>query len=134
MSNPAINRGVDQSPLYLGRQLLFQIIQANMQSTSAQPLTRMFSGQNYRITDVVARQRSGAASVTCVGGISDGTNAWVAPTQSWVTLSSGIIVTATLAAVCNTVLGTSANNSLTLTTGSTAACLADLYIYGEDLT
>lgn len=117
------------------QQLLFQA-RCNMQLTTDQPFTRLFGGSNYFITSIVARQRTGAASVLCAGGIYDAANksgnALIAAAQSWVTLASGVIVSATLAAVIGTTL--LANTAiLSLTTGSTAACSADLYIYGFDL-
>ena len=118
-------------------QLLFKLSSANMQSTSDQPfLPVAYSGSNYAITNIIARQRTGGASVTCAGGIYDaaskGGNAIVSAAQSWVTLASGVMVTATLAALTGTTL--LANTPiLSLTTGSTAACTADFYIFGVDL-
>lgn len=114
-------------------QLLFVIRSADMQSTSDQAFTKSFSGTKYRITDICAVRKTGAASVTCAGGVYDaaskGGNAVVATAQSWVTLASGINVVPTLAAVVGTtVLGTSLY--LSLTTGSTAACTADIFVYG----
>lgn len=74
--------------------------------------------------------------MACAGGIYDtaakGGNAIVAAAQSWVTLASGVIVTGTLAALTQTTL-LSNTPILSLTTGSTAACTADIYIYGVDL-
>jgi hypothetical protein len=118
------------------QQLLFVLRQANMQLTTDQAFTRLFDGQSYRIRDIFARQRSGAASVACAGGIYDaatkGGNAIVAAGQSWVTLASGVTVDGVLAALNNTTL-LSATPILSLTTGSTAACVADFYIYGFDV-
>lgn len=118
-------------------QLLFKLAGANLQLTSDQPFSlAAYSGSNYVITSIVARQRTGAASVTCAGGIYDaaakGGNAIVSAAQSWVTLASGVMVTATLAALTGTTL--LANTPiLSLTTGSTAACTADIYIFGVDI-
>jgi hypothetical protein len=114
------------------QQLLFKLSGANMQSGSAQAFTKVYAGSVYYPTLIVARQRSGAASVACLGGISDGTNAIVAATQAWVTLASGVTVTATLASLIQTTL-LSATPSLTLATPSTGACTADLYIFGVDI-
>lgn len=119
-------------------QLLFKLSGANMQSTSDQVFTPIaYSGSNYAVTNIIARQRTGGASVTCAGGIYDtaskGGNALVSAAQSWVTLASGIMVTATLAALTGTTL-LSNTPILSLTTGSTAACTADFYIFGVDLT
>jgi hypothetical protein len=114
------------------QQLLFKLAGANLQLGSAQPFTKIYGGSAYYPQLIVARQRSGAASVACLGGISDGTNAIVAAAQSWVTLASGITVTAALAALVQTTL-LSVTPSLTLATPSTAACTADFYIYGVDI-
>jgi hypothetical protein len=113
-------------------QLLWKLTGANLQSGSAQPFAKIYAGTAYYPLLIVARQRTGAASVACLGGISDGTNAIVAASQAWVTLASGITVTATLAALIQTTL-LSATPSLTLATPSTGACTADVYIFGVDL-
>jgi hypothetical protein len=124
------------SPLN-AQQLLFVLRGANMQSTSDQTFTKVYGGTNYFVTSIVARQRSGGASVACAGGVYDaatkGGNAIVVAAQSWVTLASGVIVSAALAALTGTTLLTN-TPILSLTTGSTAACTADLYIYGTDVT
>ena len=117
-------------------QLLFVLRAANMQSTGDQSFTKIFAGTNYVITNIVARQRTGGASVACAGGIYDaaakGGNAIVAVGQSWVTLAAAVTVNATLAALVQTTL--LANTPiLSLTTGSTAACTADVYIFGVDI-
>lgn len=112
---------------------LFVLRSANMQSTADQQFTKLLSGTNYRITDIVATRKTGAASVACAGGIYDsaskGGNAIVGVAQSWVTLASGIIVAPTLAAIVGTAL-LSGIPYLSLTTGSTAACTADIFIVG----
>ena len=118
-------------------QLLFKLSGANLQSTSDQPFSPMlYSGSAYVVTTIIARQRTGGASVTCAGGIYDtaakGGNAIVAAAQSWVTLASGVIVSATLATVATTVLLVN-TPILSLTTASTAACTADFYIFGVDI-
>lgn len=118
-------------------QLLFKLAGANLQSTSDQPFAlAAYSGTNYVVTNVIARQRTGAATVTCAGGIYDtaskGGNAMVSAVQSWVTLASGVMVSATLAALTGTTL-LSNIPILSLTTGSTGACTADFYIFGFDL-
>ena len=118
------------------QQLLFKLSGANLQLTTDQTFTKLYSGSAYQITNIVARQRTGAASVVCAGGIYDaaakGGNAIIAAAQSWVTLASGVIVTGTLATLVQTTLLTN-TPILSLTTGSTAACTADFYIYGVDL-
>jgi hypothetical protein len=137
MSNPAITNSILTSPVYAGSILIFQGLALNFQATTDQQLARMYAGTNYIVTSIVARQRSGGASVTCAGGIYDaaskGGHAIVAATQSWVTLASGVVVTAALAALAGTTL--LANTPfLSLTTGSTAAVTGDVYIYGYDAT
>ena len=117
-------------------QLLFKLAAANLQLTSDQAFTKVYAGSAYLVLAIVARQRSGAASVACAGGIYDaaakGGNAIVAAGQNWVTLASGVIVLATLGAPASTVLLT-ATPFLSLTTGSTAAATADIYIFGTDI-
>ncbi len=116
-----------------GNQMLFSLLGVDMTTTTDHAFTKIFSGTNYMVTHVVATRVSGAASVTCVGGIytaaSKGGDALVAATQSYVTLASGIIVNAVLAAIAGTA-SHSATPILTLTTGSTAACSANVYIFG----
>ena len=114
-------------------QILFVKRAADMQSTSDQQFTRLFSGTNYLVTSIVAVRKSGGASVVCAGGIYDaaaaGGNALVATAQSWVALAASVNVVPTLAAVVSTAL-TSATPYLKLATGSTAACTADIFITG----
>lgn len=114
-------------------QQLFVLRGANMQSTADQAFSKMFTGTNYQITQIVAVRKTGGASVVCAGGIYDaaskGGNALVATAQSWVTLAANVNVVATLAALVNTALE-SATPFLSLTTGSTAACTADIFIFG----
>lgn len=120
-------------PLNLN-QKLFQLIGADMQSTSDQAFTKLFAGTNYVITKVVAVRKTGGTTVACAGGIytaaSKGGSALVAAAQSWINLTTtNKIVDATLAALIATDLQ-SATPILSLTTGSTAAATADIYIWG----
>jgi hypothetical protein len=114
--------------LFVGRGLNFQL-------TTDQVLTKVFGGTKYRILDVCAAWKSGGASVVCAGGLYDaaakGGNALVAAAQSWVTLASGIIVPAVIGVT--SVLESTGTLYLSLTTGSTAACTADLFVYGYAL-
>jgi hypothetical protein len=114
-------------------QMLFVLRNANMQSTADQQFTKVFNGTNYRIVDIIAVRKTGAASGTCAGGIysaaSKGGNALVASGQSWVTLAASVNVVPSLAAVAATALCTT-TPYLSLTTGSTGACTADLFIFG----
>jgi hypothetical protein len=116
------------------QQKLFQLLSANMQSTSDQQFQKLFAGTNFVITKVVAVWASGGTTVACAGGIytaaSKAGSALIGAAQSWINLTaSGKIVDATLAALLATDLQ-SATPYLSLTTGSTAAATADIYIYG----
>jgi hypothetical protein len=117
-------------------QILFSLRGANMQSTADQAFTKLWSGSKYRITDIMAVQASGGASVACAGGIYDAAaksgNAIVAVAQSWVTLASNANVAPALAALVGTTM-LSNTPILSLTTGSTAACNANLFIFGYGL-
>lgn len=117
-------------------QTLFRLSGASLQSTSDQIFTKVYAGTAYAITNIIARQRTGACSIACLGGIYDGAsktgNILVAAIQSWVTLASGVIVTPTLAALTGTKL-LSNTPVLSLSTGSTGACTADFFIIGVDL-
>lgn len=115
-------------------QLLFKLSGADMQSTSDQVFTKIFSGTNYVITNVIAKNVSGGTTVVCAGGIynaaAKGGSALIAAAQSWINLSvTGKIVNAALAAVLGTDIQT-ATPVLSLSTGSTAAATADIFIYG----
>jgi hypothetical protein len=118
-------------------QLLFVLRSANLQVTTDQQFQKIFGGSAYQVSQIIARQRTGAASVLCAGGIYDaaskGGNIIAAAAQSWVTLASGIIVTVPVASLLQTTL-LSATPYFSLTTASTAACTADVYIFGIDLT
>ena len=117
-------------------QLIAVIRGANFQLTSDQAMTRVFSGTSYTVTAVIARQRTGGASVACVGGIYDaaakGGNAICAAAQSWVTLASGVIVSVGVANLLQTAIFTT-TPILSLTTGSTAAVTGDVLVFGIDI-
>jgi hypothetical protein len=125
-------RGNEDNAKQLTR--LFALRAANFQSTSDQTFTRHGGFTNYRITQVKAVTRSGGATVACSGGIytaaaKSGT-ALVAAGQSWLGLSAnGKMVDATVAGVNVTDVQT-ATPILSLTTGSTAAVTADVFLYG----
>ncbi len=128
----AVATGPSVPPASAG-QVLFVKRGADMQSTADQAFTKLFSGTNYRITDIIAVRKTGGASVACLGGVYDaaskGGNALVAVGQSWVTLAASVNVVPVLAAVVATALLTGLP-MLSLSTGSTAACTADLFIFG----
>lgn len=114
-------------------QLLFVKRAANMQLTTDQAMLKIFAGTKYRVTDIIAIRASGGASVACAGGIYDaaskGGNALVATAQSWVALATGVNVVPTIAAVAATTV-LDPTLYVSLTTGSTAACTADIFVYG----
>lgn len=120
-------------PAIAAGQVLFVKRAADFAITTDQAFTKQFSGTNYRVTDIIAVRKSGGASVACLGGIYDaatkGGNALVAVGQNWVTLAANVNVVPTLAAIVSTAL-LSATPILSLSTGSTAACTADLFIFG----
>lgn len=124
-----------QVPWMYMQQVLYVGYSFDMQSTADQLMVKCYDGTAYIVTDVIARHRSGGASVTCAGGVYDapskGGNAVVAAVQSWVTLASGIIVFASMSAALTKLLTT--DLYLSLTTGSTAACRADIYVVGLDV-
>lgn len=121
-----------QAPSTL-QQLLFVLRSADMQSAADQAFTKAFTGTNYVVTSVIAARKTGGASVACAGGIytaaSKGGDALVGVAQSWVALAASKIVAGTLAALTLTNIE-SATPFLSLTTGSTAACTADVFIFG----
>ena len=118
----------------MNEQLLFIKRAANMQSTSDQVFTKLFTGTIYMPTRVIGKRVSGGASVACLGGLytaaSKGGHALVANTQDWINLTADKkIVAATLAAIASTESHTE-TPYLSLSTGSTAACAADIYVFG----
>jgi hypothetical protein len=118
------------------QQLIAVIRGANFQLTTDQVMTRVFGGTSYTVTAVISRQRTGGASVACVGGIYDaatkGGNIICAAAQSWVTLASGVLVSVAVANLLQTAV--LANTPiLSLTTGSTAAITADVLVFGIDV-
>lgn len=117
-------------------QLLFVGRGLNFQLTTDQALTRSFAGTTYTVSSIIARQRTGGASVACVGGLYDaaskGGNILASAATSWVALATGVIVTVPLANLLQTALLTN-TPFLSLTTGSTAACTGDVFVYGNIL-
>lgn len=123
-------------PSTAAMQLLFKLSGANVQLTTDQLFTKMFAGTNYMPAMIVARQRTGGASVACVGGIYDGAgktgNIIAAAATVWVTLSGVTPVVVPIANILQNAL-LSATPILSLTTGSTTACTGDFYIFGVDI-
>lgn len=128
----------DESGRTFSSFLLYVLRGADMHSTGDQPFTAIGLFGNYIPTLVIARWQSGAISGGCLGGIypiaSKGGDAIVAAGQSWLGLSGPQkIVSATLESVCGTDIQT-ATPIFSLSTGSSGACLADLFIFGVVLT
>jgi len=116
------------------QQLLFVGRGLNFQSTADQALTRVFAGTSYIVTNVIAVRKAGGATVSVLGGIytaaAKGGSAVVGAVQSWIGLSgAGKATTATLAALALTDV-LSSDLTLSLTTGSTGAVTADVFVYG----
>ena len=114
--------------------LLFKLANGDFQLTSDQTFTKLGTYTNYMINRVIGRRVSGGATVACTGGIYTGAgktgDQLVASTQSWLGMSgAGKIQDASLGAVISTDAET-ATPILSLTVGSTAAIVADVYIYG----
>jgi hypothetical protein len=111
-----------------------KLTNANMQLTTDQAFTWLIPNvpSQYVLRRVVAVLRSGAFSVACAGGIytatAKGGNALVAAAQSWANLTgANKIVDATMAAVNGTDATVASTLYLSLTTGNSAALVADLY-------
>lgn len=114
--------------------VLYKLVGANMQSISDQIFTKIFSGTNYFISDIVAKRMSGAYSVTCIGGIYTGAgktgSAIVSALQTWNGLTGpDKIQLPSLASLLGTDIRTE-TPILSLTTGNLIGLIADIYIYG----
>lgn len=117
-----------QQLLFVGRDLNFQL-------TTDQALTKVHDGGRYKVTQVVAAQKSGAFNTACAGGLytaaSKGGSALVAAGQSYANLTAtNKIVDATVAAVNTTDAQSAAQLFVSLTTGNGAALTADVYVFG----
>ena len=116
-------------------QLLFVGRSINMQTADADnALTKVFYGTNYIPTRIVAVRKTGGVTVACAGGVytaaSKGGTAVVAASQVYTA------VTATLGFIACTIEALAAGLSaavlyVNLTTGSTGACTADFFVYGN---
>lgn len=116
--------------------LLYILRDADLQSTSDQAMLRLGFFTKYMLTHGIAVRKTGAASVACLGGIYDaaakGGNALVAAAQSWVTLASGVNVPLTFA-IAGLTTQPGRDLFLALSTGSTAACTGDVFLFGNVL-
>ena len=116
---------------------LFTCRGANLQSTADQPFEKVGGFINYKITGVEALCKTGGATIACLGGIYTGAgktgNILIAAAQSWIGLSApGKTTPITLGAPISTDIQT-ATPIFALSTGSTAAATADIFIFGEVL-
>lgn len=130
------NVGVTQAVID-NNKALFVVRNANMKLTTDQAFTKQGAFTLYMPTFIVAICKTGGATGTCAGGIypaaSKAGTALVASTQNWVTLTAANkIVSATLTAGMTTDAQT-ATPIFALTTGSTAAATADIFIFGTIL-
>ena len=115
-------------------QALFTCRGANLQNTADQTFEKVGGFVNYKITSIEAVGKTGGATVACLGGIYTAAaktgNILVAATQSWLSLSGvGKVNVVTLGAPITTDVQ-SATPILSLSTGSTAAAIADLFVFG----
>lgn len=122
-----------------GLVLLYKLTNANMQSTSDQIFTKMAAFNAALPTQYLAFAKAGAAATACTGGIYPQPNKTgtpdIAAGASWLNLDSTSnpqkfvsIMAHTGTATAKTVV--SGNLYLSLTTGSSSACTADIYVYG----
>ena len=115
-----------QQLLFIGRNLNFQL-------ATDQSLSKVFTGTNYLITNIVVKQKSGAASGLTAGGLYDGVsktgNIIVLASQVWSTLAAGLLVQPPLVALSAQL--TASTLFISLTTGSTTASIADVFVFGS---
>lgn len=114
-------------------QLLFVGRSLDLQLTTDQALTKMFGGTNFIPTRIYAIRKTGGVTVACAGGVytaaAKGGTAIVAAAQSYAAVTGALgFIAATIAAL--TVAFSAATLYLSLTTGSTGACTADVFVYG----
>lgn len=134
MFSPRASRGQQNGvPARFTEQLLFVGRGLDLQSTADQALTKMFDGTNYIPTKIYGVRKTGGVTVACAGGIytaaSKGGTAIVAAAQVWTAVTGALGFTAaTLAAFAAGLSATPLYFSLT--TGSTGACTADIFIFG----
>ncbi len=115
-----------------GVQLLFALRGANMQLTTDQVFTKMFSGTLWDPFFITANRITGAFNTACAGGIFTGAgktgSAIVAVGQSYAGLTgANTHVNCVIQANTTTF---SVSPILSLTTGNAAALTADFFVYG----
>lgn len=112
-------------------QHLFILRSADFQSVADQVFVKQFLGTNYVVTNIVAVRKTGGSTVTNLGGVypaaSKGGTPIVAATQSWLGLSAS--GKTTTAVITNFDVQTT-TPYLSLSTGSTGAVTADVFIHG----
>lgn len=113
---------------------LFKVTSADFQLTADQAFIKQGTFTKYVITKILAIRKTGGATVACLGGIynaaAKGGDPLVAAAQSWLGLSgAGKITDATLLAILGTDVQT-ATPILALSTGSSTALTADVFIFG----
>lgn len=125
-------RGVATIPSNYIMQRLFVLPAANMQLTTDQPFTKLFSGTLWDPQTIVADWQSGAFNTACAGGIYAGANKTgtiISPAgQSYSALTGAN--TQQNCAIQAFTITFSVTPILSLTTGNSAALTANLYIYG----
>ena len=125
----------DLTTFCVGVTPMFVLRNANMQLTSDQPFQKIGSFINWLPTSITGILTSGGVTVACLGGIysasAKGGTAIVAAGQSWLGITGAL--GATLATIAALVAGMNITPILSLTTGSTAAATANLFIYGNIL-
>jgi hypothetical protein len=125
---PGVRAGAANQRLFVGRGL-------NLQSTTDQPLNKVFDGTRFIVSQILACGRGGGASVACLGGIYTGPgktgSVLVASGQSWLGVSAaGKLVQPTPAALLSPDEQSAGLLYFSLTTGSIAAATADLFVFG----
>lgn len=130
------------APADLGKPL-FYLTGANLAVTTDQIFTRRFtlpSGYLWMPRRIVARLKTGAFSVACLGGVysaaAKGGDAIVAATQSFGNFATKSIVDATIVAAIlgGNVYDDTVTPYLSLTTANSAALTADLFVFADILT
>jgi hypothetical protein len=127
-------------PTNNAQQLLYVLRGANMQLTTDQPFTKVFTGRLFdpQSGSSIVNCKSGAFSVGCSGGVytaaSKGGTQIIASTQNYSGLT-GVNAQVHPAIVANntTFDANAVTPTLSLSTGNSAALTADFFIYGSCL-
>lgn len=122
--------------------LLYKLTAADMTLTTDQAFVKIATFNEAILFFTIGMPKTGKASVACSGGFYDtaakGGNAYLAAGSSWLTLDATISPKVSIVygsynaggAQLSKLVSTGAM-FLSLTAGSTAACTADIYIYGK---